>query len=97
MDNSELQPCGTYGAYQRHRRKKEPVDEACRAANRDRARERRTDPELCAEDTARNAARIRALRRLAHEYPERYRQLATEELSKLTFPELSGSPSLEEA
>ncbi|MGW5408974.1 WhiB family transcriptional regulator [Streptomyces spiralis] len=26
-------PCGTRAAYQRHRAKKEPVDDACRAAN----------------------------------------------------------------
>lgn len=27
-----LQPCGTRAAYERHRRRKEPVDDACKAA-----------------------------------------------------------------
>ena len=27
-----LAPCGTYGAYQRHLKRKEPVDDACSAA-----------------------------------------------------------------
>lgn len=30
----ELSPCGTLAAYRRHKRKDEPVDEACAAANR---------------------------------------------------------------
>ena len=29
-----LQPCGTLAAYKRHQRRGEPVDEACRLANR---------------------------------------------------------------
>lgn len=28
-----LRPCGTYAAYQRHVRHREPIDAACRAAN----------------------------------------------------------------
>ena len=30
----ELQPCGTIGAAERHRRNREPVDDACLAARR---------------------------------------------------------------
>ena len=36
-----LSPCGTPAAYERHRRRNEPVDDACRAAARERALERR--------------------------------------------------------
>ncbi|WP_405997964.1 WhiB family transcriptional regulator [Streptomyces sp. NBC_00829] len=39
----ELAPCGTRAAYQRHLRRREPVDDACRAANsRGAGRYRRT-------------------------------------------------------
>lgn len=34
----ELAPCGTRAAYERHRKNGEPIDEACRTANRDRLR-----------------------------------------------------------
>ncbi|MGW6009665.1 WhiB family transcriptional regulator [Streptomyces sp. NPDC055210] len=30
---AHLEPCGTRAAYQRHVRRKEPIDDACRAAN----------------------------------------------------------------
>lgn len=42
-DGSDLAPCGTNGAAERHRRRGEPVDEACRLAARehDRARKAR--------------------------------------------------------
>lgn len=33
-----LAPCGTQAAYERHLRRKEPVDEACRKAHNDRRR-----------------------------------------------------------
>lgn len=36
-----LAPCGTQGAYDRHIRRKEPIDEACRKAHADRRREDR--------------------------------------------------------
>lgn len=34
--------CGTYGAWQRHKRQGEPVDRRCAAAKRRRDKERRT-------------------------------------------------------
>lgn len=34
-------PCGTYSAYQRHVKKKEPIDEACRTAKREAERQYR--------------------------------------------------------
>lgn len=84
---AELQPCGTYAAYQRHLRKGEETCDACRQANTVQARTLRTDPAIKSEQNARSAARSRAAWRLTREYPERYRQLANEELAKLTFPE----------
>lgn len=80
-------PCGTYAAYQRHRRRSEDACDPCKAANAARSREARADPEFARNETLRNNARIRALWRLAAEYPKRYHQLSTEELSKITFPE----------
>lgn len=80
-------PCGTYPAYQRHRRRHEPACDACKEANAERSRKLRSDPAVMQEQYARNNARIKALWRLSHEYPERFRQLVLEELTKLTFPE----------
>lgn len=37
----ELSPCGTAAAYERHRRRGEPIDDACKAAARERAQSRR--------------------------------------------------------
>jgi hypothetical protein len=34
MTGRTLQPCGTLAAHSRHRRRGEPIDEACRAADR---------------------------------------------------------------
>lgn len=36
-----MAPCGTYSAYRRHLRRGEPVDEACRQAQKDRDKGRR--------------------------------------------------------
>lgn len=33
--SQELMPCGTRAAYERHRVRGEPIDEACRMANRE--------------------------------------------------------------
>lgn len=83
----ELLPCGTTAAYKRHLRKGEPACPACLEANNNKSKLRRTNPESAKEDYQRNNARLRALWRLSHEYPERFRQLCIEELTKLTFPE----------
>ncbi|MFF9129155.1 WhiB family transcriptional regulator [Streptomyces sp. NPDC014806] len=37
----KVAPCGTHSAYNRHVKKKEPIDEACRAAKREAERKRR--------------------------------------------------------
>src|SRR6185295_15736236 len=85
---NKLFPCGTHAAYQRHRRNGEPACVECLAANAEYTRQIRTDPAIVRDQMQRSNARIKALRRLAQEYPERYQQLATEELTKLTFPEV---------
>lgn len=36
----ELKPCGTWAAYNRHRRKGEPIDDACAQAARDQKNDR---------------------------------------------------------
>jgi hypothetical protein len=41
MPRPEPQPCGTWGAYQAHRRNGDPVDDACREACRIRSAEYR--------------------------------------------------------
>lgn len=74
--------CGTYAGAQTHRRRGEPVCDACRAANAAymrRWRERR--PDLHAENMATHEARNRALRRLAQLYPQDLRRLYLEEMS----------------
>jgi len=38
-----LQPCGTQAAFQRHKRRGEPVDEACRRAENDRVNKFRNE------------------------------------------------------
>jgi WhiB family redox-sensing transcriptional regulator len=38
---SEVKPCGTYAAYRRHKRRNEPVDEACRVAHNNRSADMR--------------------------------------------------------
>lgn len=68
-----LQPCGTYGAYQRHLRRHEPACEACtRAARQRQAEYRVTSPD--ARNRERRYQRIRnaALLHLSKEYPARF-------------------------
>ena len=48
-------PCGTHAAYKRHKRRKEPVDEACREAASEHVRAQRARE---AERAAQNAAAV---------------------------------------
>jgi hypothetical protein len=64
-----LKPCGTVGAYWRHRRHGETPCAACEDAYRDYG-------------LARSAARTRAVARLIDLYPEVYEVLFTEELAR---------------
>lgn len=74
---------GTPAGYQAHWRRGEKACDPCRAAfAAARTARRRADPEHRAEVYLRNAARSRALWRLRAEYPERYRQLFIEEVTR---------------
>ena len=85
-----MQPCGTHGAYQRHKRRGEQPCEPCRLANAAYAQSLRDRPGCRVEENARQAARSRALRRLGQEYSDRYRVLVGEELAALTFGDRDG-------
>lgn len=77
-----LAPCGSVSAYQRHLRRGEPVDEACRRAWRLYYRgwlER--NGAARAERRSRSRAEQRALRRLARLRPGDYRRFLLEELA----------------
>lgn len=72
----ELQPCGTYAAYQRHWRKGEPIDEACRQAASGYTTRYRAGNPVAAERYKRDQQiRSQALQQLAHEYPDRYLEI----------------------
>lgn len=73
------QPCGTYGASQRHRRRGEPMCEPCRAAYNaymKQFRGRSTDWRI------REAARKRALWQLADLHREEFGQLYAAEAAR---------------
>jgi hypothetical protein len=59
--------CGTNRAYNRHIRRGEPADAACRAAH-------------TARNAAQQAAQRRAWKRLSAEFPARFRELYAAEL-----------------
>jgi hypothetical protein len=80
MSTRQAAPCGTYGAYQAHRKRGQEPCDACRAANAAYERQyRKNSPELYARELAAQYAKERALRRLASEYPERFTELLNEE------------------
>lgn len=70
---SGVAACGTRSAFERHRRRGEPADEACRDANREYHR-RRYAGELAVEAEER-AMRQEALEALAHLHPEEFARL----------------------
>lgn len=76
-----LAPCGTVSAYERHLRKGEIPDEACREASRIRRNEYDHKPEVRERNAARSAAKVRAYRRLAEIHPDLFRALYAEELA----------------
>lgn len=53
---STLAPCGTFAAYQRHKRKREEVDEACAQAARDQKNNRKSAKREEDAEAARSAA-----------------------------------------
>lgn len=60
-----IQPCGTFGGYQRHKRERTTPCDACREANRRYASNYRTkNPEVWEQDVAALRARREATKRL---------------------------------
>ena len=75
-----MSTCGTYGGAQAHVRKGEEVCEPCRTARSEYRREyRKTHPGDAAYDRRMNAARSRALWRLAEAHPDEFRTYLDEE------------------
>lgn len=74
--------CGTLTGRDIHRRRGEPVCDDCKAAAAQAQRERRADPKNAALDARRNAARQRAMTKLAQRHPTEYAELYAEEMRK---------------
>lgn len=71
---------GTYGGYQAHRiLDEEPCDD-CREASAAYHRKYRESPSVRRKMARENAARSRAVWRLAAEFPARFKELVAEEL-----------------
>jgi hypothetical protein len=72
----DLAPCGTYGAYQRHARCGEPVDDECRRARNEYMRSlRAARPSVTAHSQKRSRQRAEALALLATRHPEEYAEI----------------------
>ncbi len=76
---AEIPSCGTYRAYQRHRRYNQPVDDACRQARNDYTAEHRQKPDAGERMRRYNRARHRALERLRLMYRADFYRLFREE------------------
>ena len=77
-----MSECGTYSAYQAHKRAGEDADPACRRAAADYLAAWRTDhPVGRAEERRRNRARSKALRRLGRMHSDELQALILEELA----------------
>lgn len=74
--------CGTPAGYQAHQKRTEDPCAKCRRARADYIKQRRQDPKIRALEVRREAARQRALSRLARIHPALYANLYAEELSK---------------
>lgn len=84
---SSRQPCGTYGGYQRCKRRPAGACAPCRRANADYIRRWRQDRSVSyACEKSKQLCRDRALRRLAALHPADLRALYEEELAKLPDP-----------
>lgn len=81
--SAPLAPCGTHGAYSRHYKRGEPIDEACRVARNEYVaalRQKNRDINRRSKRTAK--IRARALTRLEHAHPDEFRRLLAEEYAK---------------
>ncbi len=74
-----VKPCGTAAAAERHRRKGEELDEACRLA-RNADRRRRSSGSIAARKKL-AAIRLVALERLAKHHPAHFAQILKEEVA----------------
>jgi hypothetical protein len=70
---SRLAACGTRAAFERHRRRGEPADAACRDANNEYHRLRYAG--LLGIEAEERAMRQEALEALAHRHPEEFARL----------------------
>lgn len=76
-------PCGTYAAYQRHRRRSEQPCAPCRVAATTYHRElRRDSAETRASINRQSRVQSRALHRLRQSHPDEYRKLYVEEMHR---------------
>jgi hypothetical protein len=75
-----VEGCGTYAAYQRHIRRREPIDQSCRDANAAYMREYRAGNHgVYRREAAAMAARHRAQARLAAAHPREFSRLLLDE------------------
>lgn len=78
-----LRPCGTEAARRRHRRRGEPVDDACREGHAAEMRAHRADRvDERARARADRAARWRALQALRHRHMAEFRALLALEVAR---------------
>jgi hypothetical protein len=83
MTAPAYQDCGTYAAYQRHKREGVAVDDACRTANNAYQQTlRSSSPALRDREYRTNNARRRAGNRLIAAHLAEFRELLAEELQK---------------
>lgn len=81
--SAPLAPCGTYGAYSRHYKRGEPIDDACRVARNEYVAElRRTNRDSVQRSRRARRVRERALTRLEKSHPGEFRRLLAEEYAK---------------
>jgi len=79
-----FEDCGTYAAYQRHKKRGIPIDDDCKAALREYMREyRENHPDTLKRDRRVATARSRALTRLANAHPGEYSRLLREERQRV--------------
>lgn len=79
----KLQRCGTYGAYQRHRRNREDPCEECRVAAVTYHRDlRQKSATARANSNRQSRVQSRALHRLRQKYPAEFRAFFMEELQR---------------
>ena len=83
-----IPPCGTYAAYQRHKKLRDQIDDACRRANTEyKRRYRRTRPDAKERDRIYSIARWRALERLRRAHMHEFHRYFTDETARIKAEE----------